>query len=41
MLLQLEAEVASQEIWNAKKLYEQEKQCPLHLQDFLYLYLVR
>jgi len=33
--------VAIQEIWNAKKLYEQEKQAPIHLQDFLYTHLVR
>ncbi|KAL3145204.1 hypothetical protein ABBQ32_000953 [Trebouxia sp. C0010 RCD-2024] len=37
----VEAETAIQEIWNAKKLYEQEKQSSTHLQDFLYLYLVR
>ena len=39
--VQLEAEMAILDIWNAKKLHEQEKQCPVHLQDFLYLYLVR
>ena len=39
--VQAEAELAAQEIWQAKKLYEQEKQSPVHLQDFLYGYLVR
>ena len=33
--------MAIQEIWNAKKLYEQEKQASVHLQDFLYTHLVR
>ena len=41
LLVQVDAEMALQEIWNAKKLYEQEKQSPVHLQDFLYLFLVR
>lgn len=39
--MQVDAEMALQEIWNAKKLYEQEKQSSLHLQDFLYIFLVR
>lgn len=39
--VQVDAEMALQEIWNAKKLHEQEKQSPVHLQDFLYLFLVR
>ncbi len=38
---QVDAEVVIQEIWNAKKLYEQEKQAPVHLQDFIYTHLVR
>jgi hypothetical protein len=33
--------MAIQEIWNAKKLYEQEKQAAVHLQDFMYTHLVR
>ena len=33
--------MAIQEIWNAKKLYEQEKQASVHLQDFIYTHLVR
>ena len=33
--------MAIQEIWNAKKLYEQEKQASVHLQDFMYTHLVR
>ena len=33
--------MAIQEIWNAKKLHEQEKGTAVHLQDFMYLYLVR
>ena len=39
--MQVDAEMALQEIWHAKKLYEQEKQTSVHLQDFLYLFLVR
>ena len=39
--MQMEAELAIQEIWNAKKLYEQEKQTPVHLQDFIHTHLVR
>ncbi|KAL0022336.1 hypothetical protein WJX77_001433 [Trebouxia sp. C0004] len=37
----VDAEMAIQEIWNAKKLYEQEKQASAHLQDFMYTHLVR
>ena len=33
--------MACQEIWNSKKLFEQEKQSPVHLQDFMYMHLVR
>ncbi len=33
--------MAIQEIWNAKKLHEQEKQTAVHLQDFMYMHLVR
>ena len=39
--VQTEAELATQEIWQAKKLHEQEKQSAVHLQDFFYGYLVR
>ena len=41
MIVQVEAEMAVQEIWSAKKLHEQEKHCSVHLQDFFYIYLVR
>ena len=41
MTVQVEAEMAIQEIWSAKKVHEQEKHSPVHLQDFFYLYLVR
>ena len=39
--MQVEAEMAIQEIWNAKRLHEGEKGAAVHLQDFFYLYLVR